>query len=182
MTWRLAYALDELLDELNARFPARDKASDGTIGDAAHAARSSDHNPWVKDGKVGVVTAVDITDDAEGTVKDIAVWARDIVIERRDARVKYLIHKGRMWRSYDKPGIPAWTPAPYAGLNDHEHHLHISVKPERSLYDSRDQWLLDPGPTRVSKAKALLREALPHRGKAVQAKIHAALRALEGVR
>jgi hypothetical protein len=43
-----------LRDQLNERFPGRDKSSDGWIGDAAHAARgnASQHNPdkngWVK--------------------------------------------------------------------------------------------------------------------------------------
>ncbi len=43
-----------LRDQLNKRFPGRDKSSDGWIGDAAHAARgnASQHNPdkngWVK--------------------------------------------------------------------------------------------------------------------------------------
>jgi hypothetical protein len=43
-----------LRDQLDARFPGRDKSSDGWIGDAAHAARgnASQHNPdkngWVK--------------------------------------------------------------------------------------------------------------------------------------
>jgi hypothetical protein len=61
--WRGAKALFRLRDQINATFPGRNKASDGLIGDAAHATRASDHNPWVIDNGVGVVTAIDITHD-----------------------------------------------------------------------------------------------------------------------
>lgn len=51
----------KLRDQLNARFPKRDKRSDGWIGDSAHAARGSrsDHNP----DKNGWVHALDIDEN-----------------------------------------------------------------------------------------------------------------------
>ncbi|HKV33547.1 MAG TPA: hypothetical protein VJP89_04485, partial [Pyrinomonadaceae bacterium] len=61
MAWRVAKSLLRLREQINELAPNRSKASDGTIGDAAHASRKSDHNPWVKDGSIGVVTAMDIT-------------------------------------------------------------------------------------------------------------------------
>ena len=66
MAWRVAKSLLKLRDQINAHAPKRSKKSDGYIGDAAHASRSSDHNPWVKDGKMGVVTAADFTHDPAG--------------------------------------------------------------------------------------------------------------------
>ena len=59
MAWRLARSLETLRAQINALSPNRSKASDGTIGDAAHSARTSDHNP---DGG-GVVRALDLTHD-----------------------------------------------------------------------------------------------------------------------
>jgi hypothetical protein len=51
MSWRVVPAALTLRDQVNARWPDRDKASDGTIGDAEHQGRPSDHNPdadgWV---------------------------------------------------------------------------------------------------------------------------------------
>lgn len=42
MTWHLAPCLDTLRRQVNDAHPGRDKSSDGTIGNAEHAARESD--------------------------------------------------------------------------------------------------------------------------------------------
>ena len=47
-----------LRDQVNARFPKRDKRSDGWIGDAAHSERASMHNPVD-----GVVFALDLDEN-----------------------------------------------------------------------------------------------------------------------
>ncbi len=154
MTWptnpRPAKSIAALRAEVDARFPHRSKASDGMLGDADHATRDSDHNPWVRDGKVGVVTAVDITEDSAPGVPEIADLIVATLIEGRDARVKYLIHEGLIWRSYDKVLgsrlINAWQPAPYAGPNGHFHHCHVSVWDSKALYDSTAPWGIWPAP------------------------------------
>ena len=61
--WRVAESLQRLLEQVNQMAPDRNKASDGSIGDPRHQSRASDHNPWVIDGNIGVVTARDITHD-----------------------------------------------------------------------------------------------------------------------
>lgn len=181
MSWRLAKALDELRAEVDERWPNRSRVSDGTIGDAEHATRDSDHNPWVKDARgEGVVTAIDIT-GSDADRPDIADFIVHTIIRRRDKRVKYVIHDRQIWRSYNKPGIPAWTPAPYMGKNAHLKHVHVSVKPEPAAYDSTVHWGVSRMPSRVDKARELLRAARPNRPKGAQAKIDAALHALEGV-
>lgn len=136
MTWRPAKSIVRLRDQVNELAPNRSKASDGTIGDAAHAANTSDHNPWVLDGNVGVVTAIDITNDIDG--KCDAQKIVNALVESRDQRIKYLIWNSQILSSTVSP----WTWRPYTGRNPHDHHLHLSVKPEKDLYDSVENWAL----------------------------------------
>ena len=58
-SWKLVAGGEALRGQVNNRWPNRDKRSDGTKGDSAHAARVSDHNPDSK----GVVHALDIDED-----------------------------------------------------------------------------------------------------------------------
>ncbi len=121
MTWRIAGSLATLRDQLNTAHPNRSKASDGTIGDAAHAHTVSDHNP---DGG-GVVRALDVTDDPGDGLS--AEWLAEVLRAARDPRVKYIISNRRIASSYPAGGKPPWSWRPYAGLNAHKSHVHISV-------------------------------------------------------
>jgi hypothetical protein len=135
--WRLAKSLEQLRTEINAAFPGRNKASDGSVGDTSHSARTSDHNP----NDAGVVCAIDVTHDpASGCTGDRLAAA---LIKSRDPRIKYLIWNKRMCRAYPHQGSPAWTWNPYTGANAHQHHIHISVSADKSLYDSTEEWGLD---------------------------------------
>lgn len=131
MAWRLAKALDTYLAQINAAAPNRDKSSDGGIGDAAHASRSSDHNPWVKIGSMGIVRAYDITHDPEGGL-DSYKLAEHLRVTA-DPRIDYIIsdHKiadpGKPWRKY-------------TGSNSHSHHVHISLSQSSALFDDVRPW------------------------------------------
>ncbi|MER8777015.1 peptidoglycan-binding protein [Mesorhizobium sp. M0977] len=145
MAWRLARSLQTLRDQVNVLSPNRSKVSDGSIGNAEHASRSSDHNPWVKDGNTGVVTAIDITDDEARGVDN---WALGEALRHSmDRRIKYIIADGRIAnaKSVTKNGkaYEPWAWSPYVGKNSHHHHVHISVQPEKTLYDDISSWLLD---------------------------------------
>ncbi|EKF17049.1 peptidoglycan-binding domain-containing protein [Nitratireductor pacificus] len=155
MTWRLARSLEVLRKQINAAAPTRSKASDGTIGDAAHASRSSDHNPWIKDAGVGVVTALDVTHDPNGGV-DIQKLA-DALIASKDPRIKYIICNGRIVSGSGQKH-PAWKWRPYSGANKHSRHVHISVKASKAHYDSVQDWRVD-GSTigEVSPSDSVLR-------------------------
>ncbi|MBY3187920.1 hypothetical protein HFO25_06355 [Rhizobium laguerreae] len=118
--------------------PRRNKASDGIIGDAAHATRDSDHNPWVLDAGKGVVTAIDITNDPRNGCSAEAIAER--VRASRDPRVKYIIWNRRISHYQAKDGVPPWAWKRYAGSNPHDKHVHISVRPEKALYDSTNPW------------------------------------------
>lgn len=138
--WRVAKSLLRLRDQVNLKSPGRSKESDGTIGDARHRSRSSDHNPWVLDGTVGVVTAMDLTHDLEHGC-DAGALARAI-IGSQDKRVKYVIWNKQIANSSPVNGKPAWDWRPYGGSNPHSKHVHVSVKPEKSRFDSEDDWVV----------------------------------------
>lgn len=145
MAWRIAESLETLRKQLNAMFPNRSKVSDGGIGDAAHASRSSDHNPWVKDGHIGVVTARDFTNDPKNGLASEELAQR--LIHWKDPRIKYIISNRKIYSSYASGGKPAWAARPYNGANAHDHHVHVSVQPNKILYDDTRPWKLDPIPT-----------------------------------
>jgi V8-like Glu-specific endopeptidase len=138
LPWRVARALKTLRDEVNTRWSTRNKGSDGTIGDAAHATRDSDHNPWIVDGAESVVSAMDITHDtASGCTGDAIA---NVIIASRDARVKYIIWNRQIMSSSVENGIAAWTWRAYNGSNPHTSHIHISVKSDKASYDSTAAW------------------------------------------
>jgi hypothetical protein len=135
MAWRTAKALDQLLAQVNALAPFRSKKADGAIGDEAHATRSSDHNPWVKDGAIGVVTARDFTHDPANGF-DAYKFAEGLKTNA-DNRLKYIISNKRIWN----PAIsPDWRP--YTGANAHSQHTHVSVRPQKAFYDDSRPWKL----------------------------------------
>ncbi len=141
MSWRIAKSLEALRSQVNAAAPNRSKASDGTVGDAAHASRSSDHNPWVKDGTTGVVTALDITHDPARGV-DAGALAESLLASR-DPRIKYIISNRRI--ASGAAGPSPWVWRPYSGTNPHTLHVHVSVRPEKAHYDSTAAWKFDLG-------------------------------------
>lgn len=174
MSWFLSPALETLRKEVNGVYPSRSKVSDGTLGDASHQARTSDHNP-ASDGEV---CAWDCTYDP-ATGLGVAPELAEFLRAHKDPRIKYVIWNKQMFRSYPKPGIPAWQWSPYTGTNTHEHHAHVSVKLDSSAAPwgfgapapARPAWTpprypLDEGPfhendvkPHVPQAKILLRTA-----------------------
>jgi hypothetical protein len=119
MMWRLARALEQLRAQVNAQWPQRSKQSDGSIGDAAHSSRASDHNP---DGS-GVVRAIDITHDPKSGFDSYAF--ADLLLKRQDRRLKYIISNGRIGSGPAGPQPGVWRK--YTGANRHDHHVHIST-------------------------------------------------------
>lgn len=137
MAWKTPSASTTLLNEINARWPNRNKENDGTIGDKAHAARKSDHNPNAD----GVVLARDIDSRLDGTTVDAEELVQHIVALGRsgDPRLKggYVINRGRKWS--DKTN---WEPAKYTGTNKHNEHIHVSLTSNPSGYNSKASWKL----------------------------------------
>lgn len=133
MAWRVAQSLLVLRDQINAAYPNRNKASDGTIGDAAHAASVSDHNP----DSYGIVRALDITHDpASGCDIDKLT---DELADSRDPRISYLIANSMITGpEYN------WVWTAYWGSDPHTNHFHLSVVSDGRA-DDASPWNISGG-------------------------------------
>lgn len=129
---RLVAAGVRLRSQVNWAFPNRDKRSDGWIGDRAHQARKSDHNP----DRNGWVHAIDLDADflgprggrpgrdlAEQFANELIAYAR----ERRPGwhRLKYVIYNNRIASGTYAKAFWAWR----AGNWGHTNHIHVSFTP-----------------------------------------------------
>lgn len=131
----VAPAIRQLLKQVNAGWPNRTRASDGTLGDAAHNARckGTDAASGLCDHTLG--RALDITLDQErGPHLDTLAEAM-----LKDPRVRYVIWKSRI----ANPSIAGGAWRPYTGSNPHTRHLHVSVL-EEARNDARP-WNLPEG-------------------------------------
>lgn len=107
----LAPTLARLRNAINTAWPWRSKAVDGWIGDAAHQATQSDHNPDDR----GMVHAIDIT--ASGIhVPTVLAWVM------ASTYPSYVIYDRRIWDRDDR-----FWPHAYIGLNPHLDHIHVSI-------------------------------------------------------
>lgn len=134
MAWRLARSLETLRSQVDNAYPKRNKASDGTLGDSAHAGTASDHNP----NGAGVVCALDLTHDpGNGFDADKLAEA-----QRRNPHpdLKYMVWRGRI-----ASRIHGWTWRPSSG---HFNHIHLSVgvgtdgRSRPGTYDNTTAWQL----------------------------------------
>jgi hypothetical protein len=126
VTYKVAGSLLALRAQVDAGFPRRSKLSDGTIGNAEHASRDSDHNPWYLVGGIPYVTALDITHDPVNGVD--CVKLDDVLWGAKDPRIKYWIWNGYI--TSGDAGPQPWYARTYSGPNKHTKHMHISVKAE----------------------------------------------------
>jgi hypothetical protein len=127
-----------LRDQLNARFPKRDKRSDGWIGDYAHSTRASLHNP----DKDGWVHALDIDEDfgAPGSAEKFCDQLLAYVRAGLDHhRILHVVYDGRVASGTfpNRPGRPEtfWVWRQDATLG-HKQHIHISFT-DRAEKDGR---------------------------------------------
>lgn len=107
----LAPSLAVLREEINRRWPGRDRTSDGWIGDTAHQAGPSDHNPNSR----GSVNAIDVDDDG-------VPFAEVFAAIRRHPSARYVIYERTLYHR-----LRGWRPEPYSGSNPHDKHFHLSI-------------------------------------------------------
>lgn len=112
-------SLEILRKQIDARWPNRDKSSDGWIGDSGHQARKSEHNPDAD----GSVDARDFTHDpAHGF--DAHAFA-DFMRTQRDRRIRNIISNRRILAGEEGPSPWVWRT--YSGTNPHTAHIHVDV-------------------------------------------------------
>lgn len=130
-TWKLTNGLTNLRNQVNAAFPNRDKASDGTIGDAAHQAEISGHNP---DDAAGATAEWNGDPDSTPEVRawdmdsDLGqgVTAQQLVDHLRglpglSSVIRYMIYNRKMYHERD-----GFAPTVYTGASAHTEHVHFS--------------------------------------------------------
>jgi hypothetical protein len=127
-SWRAAKSLVALRDQVNAKFPGRKKDSDGTIGDQAHCGNggTSDHCPLIREGNVGIVTAMDITHDPSSGCDSEKL--AEAIRRSKDPRVKYIISNRKIASAAPMNGVGPFEWRPYTRPNPHSKHVHVSVK------------------------------------------------------
>jgi hypothetical protein len=131
-----------VLRQATALRPKRKKASDGLLPSVAHITQSpnSDHNTGY---------AVDLTHDPVNGINCVELFIK----LQDDKRVKYLIFQGRIW-SQEKGVLK------YTGSNQHNKHIHISIKD--NCGNNTSPWFPWLGkPTVLNKVKASVPKPLP---------------------
>lgn len=132
---RLAKSLIVLYDQVRAAAPNAETSSDGSIGDAAHASRASDHNPGGANGRTpGIVRAIDITHDPRDGLDTYAL--AEHLRKSKNPKILNVISNGRIFSSETSP----WQWRTYNGSNPHNHHVHIAVVDDKALYDNEAAW------------------------------------------
>jgi hypothetical protein len=127
-----------VLRQATAIKPSRKKASDGLLPSAAHINQNpnSDHNTGY---------GVDLTHDPVNGIDCFNIYEE----LKADKRVKYLIFHGKIWS--EKNGE-----SKYDGINQHNKHLHISIKD--GCGDDTSPWFPWLGkPKVVNKVKAAVK-------------------------
>lgn len=124
----LVACLVTLRAEFNQLAPNRDKGADGWIGDPAHAARTSDHNP----DSAGRVLAVDVDSTGPWPVP----FGELVELLRGDARLEYII-----WNRRIASRSQGWTWRTYTGSSDpHTGHAHFSARHDHTGNTSTAPW------------------------------------------
>lgn len=121
MAWKAGAAVLTLRDQINERFPKRDKASDGIKASSSHTAQNpfSDHEPNSR----GYVLALDIDEDfgAKGDNMRLANQLRELAKSGKDGgRLKYVIYEDKI--ASGTSGNWAWRGSGYG----HTKHIHVS--------------------------------------------------------
>lgn len=124
--WYLNTFLTTWRAHVNAKYSGRTKLSDGTIGDTAHAATSSQHNP----DSDGSVDAWDCDVNLLGTGNQTG--SNGEVLAMRGLIAEFQKQpQAQLWifqRQISNRDIGPWKVRPYTGPSPHDHHCHFQSK------------------------------------------------------
>jgi hypothetical protein len=146
--WVLVPCLVRLRWEFDQVAPDRDRTSDGSKGDDAHAATVSDHNPDetgrvpIRDAdKVNEVHAIDVDDDLRTpglTMEGVVQFLLGRCRSGAEKRLRYIIYRRRIWEAGNQ-----WRQREYTGANAHDQHGHFSASYEPAREASTVSWHLE---------------------------------------
>jgi hypothetical protein len=130
--WTLTLGLQNLRAQVNTAFPNRDHTSDGTIGDTAHQAETSSHNPDDTPGSTPEWNG-DSDNDAEVRAWDMdsdlraaPATAQQVVDHIRhlpgvSSVLRYMIYDHKIYRASN-----GWAAETYTGASAHTEHIHFT--------------------------------------------------------
>lgn len=157
-TWILIAAAKSLFAAFDELAPDRDHASDGSVGNAAHAAEVSDHNPD-ETGSVPIhdadhineVHAIDVDSDLRVpglTMESVVQFVLGRCRSGAEKRLRYIIYDRRIWEADN-----GWRQRVYTGTADpHINHAHFSFSYVTPLEASTVSWHLEDIPVALTAA------------------------------
>jgi hypothetical protein len=155
--WVLIPSLKALFAEFDRIAPARDHASDGSIGDTAHQNEVSDHNPD-ETGSVPIhdadhineVHAIDVDNNLNESDLSMEKVVQFLLARSRsgaEKRLRYIIYNRRIWSASS-----GWVQKRYTGASPHTEHAHFSGSYTTSLEASKASWHLEDIPVALTAA------------------------------
>lgn len=172
--WVLVPCLVQLRAEFNGVAPARDHASDGSIGDVAHEESQSDHNgdetgnvPIRDADKVNEVHAIDVDVDLRTPGLSMEECVQFLLSRCRSGaenRLRYIIFNRRIWSASN-----GWRQKAYTGKNPHDHHAHFSSSYETAREADTRSWHLEDTVAMTNEDKAFIKAEVAKVDEAVRA-------------
>lgn len=132
----LSPSLDLLFDEIDARWPSRDRRTDGWYRSPS-VGKSVGHNPGAR----GLVHAIDVDKDG---IRPL--WIIDNIY-RNKAVMFYIIWDRRVWST-----STGWDGHRYTGSNPHTDHMHIEIHQTVTAENFRAGWGIAPATSGFGQA------------------------------
>src|SRR3954471_6885571 len=156
-SWILVACLKQLFAEFDRIAPARDHASDGSIGDTAHQNEVSDHNPDetgsvpIHDAEqINEVHAIDVDNNLNESDLSMEKVVQFLLARCRsgaEKRLRYMIYNRRIWAASS-----GWVQKTYTGASPHTEHAHFSASYATTREASTASWHLEDIPVALTAA------------------------------